>query len=551
MQRNSFLRLTDKNYCSFVFFLVNIFLYVTCLEAAAEFQTSILKYVRQNYNDQQVLERPLPIEGADLTAEDPPDLSKASAPLSLSLQDAVFYTIQNNKDIQFYSYNPPRAIEEFSIANSVYDPSVFQSGSYTSTERPIENIIEEGSVEGVLIEDKWNLMLGVKKPLPTGGMVSVFMDSNYLDSTSDFVTPNPQYTSRMTAQIRQSLLKGFGDRENKATIEIASINIERSMEDFRSQVSSVMENVAKTYWQLFYDLGYEEVRRESLAMAEEVYQWEKTRLEQGIANPLDVDQAEAAVGTRKISLEQAGNQVKASLRQLHQVMGFPFADTFDETPEIIPTELPETEIIQVSEEEALERAIESRPEINAAQKALEAAETKVKLARHKLLPQLDAKASYTLNSLDQNFGSSVDEVFGNDKHTWVVGMEFEYPLGNNRASAEYRKSVLEFKQSSKDVARISEMIHLEVTLAVKDVIFFGEKVQSTREVQEILEQLVEGKRTRFEISQIDNDELLYTQNLLSEAKIENLKAIVSYNIKLFELNKAQGALLSDLGISLQ
>ena len=95
------------------------------------------------------------------------------------------------------------------------------------------------------------------------------------------------------------------------------------------------------------------------------------------------------------------------------------------------------------------------------------------------------------------------------------------------------------------------MIEVEVVLAVKDVSFWGKKVQSTSEVQKILEQLVEGKKTRFEISQIDNDELLYTQNLLTDAKIEDLKAIVSYNIKLFELSKAQGTLLSDSGISLQ
>jgi outer membrane protein TolC len=130
-------------------------------------------------------------------------------------------------------------------------------------------------------------------------------------------------------------------------------------------------------------------------------------------------------------------------------------------------------------------------------------------------------------------------------------LQFEYPLGNNRASAEYRKSVLEYKQTLREVAKISEMIQLEVDLAIKDVSFFGLKIQSTEEVQKTLEHLVEGKKTRFAISQIDNDELLYVQNLLTDAKIENLKAIVSYNLKLFELSKAQGTLLSDLGISLQ
>jgi outer membrane protein TolC len=536
---------------SFIFLLVNIFWAATCLQAVAEPAMPTLLYKDKDYTDQQFLKLPLPIENNVSAPGASPDIRDVSDPLRLSLFDAVGYTIQNNKDIQYFSYNPPQAIEDLAIANSVYDASMFESLLYNSTERPVENILDVGSEEGVLFEDTWTWQIGVKKPLPTGGMLSLYMDTNSLDSSSDAVIPNPQKTARLTAQIRQSLLKEFGDQSNRATIEIASLNIEISTEEFRSQVSSVLENVATTYWQLFYDRGYEEIRRESLAMAEEVHRWEKTRLEQGIANPLDVDQAEAAVGTRKLALDLAGNKVRATMKYLHQIMGFPFIDTHNDTPDIIPIEPPRTEIIQVSAKEALEKALELRPEIISAQKASESAEIKKKLARHKLLPQLDAKASYTLNSLDQSFDNAVDELFISDKNTWAVGLEFEYPLGNNKASAEYRKSVLGHKQALKDVVKTSEMIRLEVVLAVKDVSFWGQKLQSTREVQKTLEHLVEGKRTRFEISQIDNDELLYSQNLLTDAKIQNLNAIVSYNLKLFELSKAEGTLLEYMGVTLQ
>lgn len=535
----------------FVFLFVNIFWFIPCLQAAAEPDRPTLRYKGEGYTDQQVLEFPLPIENKMFAAEVSPNIRDGSEPLPLSLFDAVRFAIQNNKEIQYFSYNPPQAIEALAIANSVYDASFFESWLYTSTERPIENILDVGSEEGILFEDRSTWQIGVKKPLPTGGMLSLFMDTNSLESTSDAVIPNPQNTARLTAQLRQSLFKEIGDQSNKAAIKIASINIEKSKEDFRSQVSSVLENVAKTYWQLFYDLGYEEIRRESLAMAEEVHRWEKTRLEKGIANPLDVDQAEAAVGTRRIALDQAGNQIGATLKQLHQIMGFPFIDTQSNTPDIIPTEPPRTEIIQVSAQEALEKAFELRPEIISVQKTADSAEIKKKLAKHKLLPQFDLKASYTLNSLDQNFDNSVDELFISEKDTWAVGLELEYPLGNNKASAEHRKSVLEYKQTLRDVAKTTEMIEVEVVLAVKDVSFWGKKVQSTSKVQKTLEHLVEGKKVRFEISQIDNEELLYAQNLLTDAKTQNLSALVGYNLKLIELSKAQGTLLEDMGVSLQ
>jgi len=552
MKNYSSVKLFSPKYIALVSFLAGIFWATTCMSATVKPHIPTLRYMGQNdsagQNGFKIL---LPIENEEPLESLPSAKKDGSTALSLGLQDAIRYAVKNNKDIQYYSYNPPQAKESLAIASSVYDASIFQSGSYNSTERPIESIIDQGSSQDVLEEDRWNMQIGVKKPLFTGGMFSLFVESNYLDSTSDYVLPNPQYTSRLTAQVRQSLLKEIGDRTNKATIKIASINLERSKEDFRTEVSSVLEKVINTYWQLFYDLHYKEIRQESLAMAEEVYRWEKTRREQGIANPVDVDQAEAAVETRRIALDQAGNQIKATLRQLHQIMGFPFVDSPGNTLDFIPTDPPRMEIIQVSESDTLSKALDSRPEIIAARKAAEAAETKQKLAKHLRLPKLDAKASYTLNSLDKNFDNSADELFFSDKDTWVVALEFEYPLGNNKASAEYRKSVLEYRQAQREIAKTEEMIRLDVELAVKDVSFYGNKVVSTGKVEKTLESVVEGKKTRFEISQIDNDELLYAQNLLTDAKVENLQAIVGYNLKLAGLSKAQGTLLDDLGISLE
>lgn len=532
--------------------LAGIFWVTTCMSATVESQMPTLRYLDQKDSaNQQAFEILLPIENDEPLVSLPSEKKDDSSSLTLSLQDAIRYAIRNNKDIQYYSFNPPQAIEALAAANSVYDTSIFESGSYNSIERPVESIIDQGSSQDVLLEDRRNMQIGVKKPLFTGGMFSLFVESNYLDSTSDYVVPNPQFTARLTAQVRQSLLKEFGDRSNKATIKIASINIEKTKEEFRAEVSSVLQNVAQEYWQLFYDLQYKKIQQESLAMADEVYQWEKTRREQGIANPVDVDQSEAAVETRRIALDQAGNQVKSTIRQLNQIMGFPFTYSPEKTPDIIPIDRPRTDIIQASEADTLSKALESRPEIIAARKDADVAETKQKLAKHLLLPKLDAKASYTFNSLDKEFNNSADKLFFSDKDTWVVALEFEYPLGNNKASAEYRKSVLAYKQAQREIVRTEETIRLDVASAVKDVSFYGNKVISTSEVEKKLESVVEGKKTRFEISQIDNDELLYAQNLLTDAKVEHLKALVGYNLKLVALSKARGTLLEDSGISLE
>ncbi|OGQ95151.1 MAG: hypothetical protein A2521_00390 [Deltaproteobacteria bacterium RIFOXYD12_FULL_57_12] len=470
----------------------------------------------------------------------------------LTLPDVIRQAILNNKDIRIYSYDPAKALQDLVAAKSVYDPSVFQTGNLTRTDRPIQSLLDNGDTDrDELLEHRWDLQAGVKQPLPTGGMLSVFMEANHLNSSSDLVIPNPQNTARLTAQVRQSLLKEIGDRSNQAKIKIASLYINKSAEEFRQRLTEVLENVTKTYWQLYYDRAALEIRQASLAKAEELQTREAGRLEQGIGSPLDLDRVRAKVETRRIDLLNAVNQVDATARQLSLLIGLPPATDSHKSPELVPVDQLKSTAVTIDRSTAIEKALLHRPELQAASDELRATEIKERLAQHRLLPRLDAKFSYTLNSLDEDLNRTVSDTFTSNTNSWVASVEFEYPFGNNQAEAEHRKSIYENRQAKTTLDKTREAVAMEVTLALSDLERFTKEIEITRRMETTMKQVVDRAETRFELAQINSDELLQFHDLLASAKSEKLRAQVNYNLKLLALNKAQGILPDELGIILE
>ena len=112
-------------------------------------------------------------------------------------------------------------------------------------------MLDTGSIKrDVLLENRWFFTAGTKKLLPSGTAVSLYQEVDHLNSNSEFVVPDPQATSRLILEVSQPLLKGFWDRNNRAIISIARLNVGISNEEFLTTVMDVVAEVGKVYWQL-------------------------------------------------------------------------------------------------------------------------------------------------------------------------------------------------------------------------------------------------------------------------------------------------------------
>lgn len=468
--------------------------------------------------------------------------------IKLGISETVKLAVTGNRDIQIATFYPAIATEELKSSQSVYDPALFAENNIIRTERPIQSILDNGTAgEEIFSEHRWDARAGVKQPLPTGGIASVYVDVDHLNSSSDLVIPNPQYTSRLTFQVRQALLKEFFDRSNRSAIEIADINLDIANAEFHKIFSGTIKDVASSYWLFAYYYKQLDISRSAVVDAEDISNRIRVRNEKGLSGQLDVDRAISAVQDRKRRLIADRIKYETTMDQLKLLVGMsPSSPDF--RADIIPVEELKAYGIALDKSMIVQEALKLRPEYLVADKKMKAAKIRKKLAQHQKLPKLDAKASYSFNSLGSDFNESFDDTYLSDEASWAVGLEFEWPIGGRKSAAQYRKMVYEYEQSQAELNKTIEQITYEINSAINEIEQTWDEIDAAGEARDAYSRVLEREETRFEMAKINNQGLLDAQDDFYESERNRVRALLNFNLSLLKLKWAKGSLAEDFGV---
>jgi len=480
-------------------------------------------------------------------APEPPRPPKPGE-VRLTLFDAVRTALENNQDVQIAGYGPLLAEADLVTARAAYDPNLAVSTTFGRSKRPIASQLDTGAIlDQALTEDTWQASGSITQRVPTGASVSLKQELSYLDTNSRLIVPNPQYTTRLSAEVNQPLLKGFGDPAAQAAIRIATLTTGVTLEDFRQKVSEIISRVTAAYWQVAFDLETVRVYREALEMAREVHRREQVRAGRGVSNDLNVARAASAVATREAELVRAEIRAKNSADQLKLLLNSPDVPVESDTT-IVPIEQPRFFIVDVDRTAAMTRALARRPELERARRTIAVNRIRVDVADRERLPKLDALLRYTLHGLGSDLGAGIDSQHLRDPVTWVAGLEFEVPLGNRAAQAEHQRRRVEFEQTLLEADRLTDEILQEVSLAVRAVLQGRDEVESTLAARDAARKVLHGETVRMELQPMDrrtNEELLRAQDLVADAEQNHLLSLLNFNLALTELARAQGTLIED------
>lgn len=468
---------------------------------------------------------------------------KQEAPetVRMSLFDAIHHGLENNREIQVVSFTPQQAQEDLADAESVFDPAFFTDGSF----RRDPNL--QSSVTQVVMEDDGLVETGIRKPLSTGGSVSGALAMRYGELVGAAVDRTWKYTFSPTLEVRQPLLKNIGAREQKAAIKIANYQMGISSEEFRQKVIDITTRITKSYWQLFLLGEFVVIDRQNFEMAEEVYRRETARVREGLSQPIDAERARSQAERRRATLINSKVQLRLGTDQLKQLINWSNV-TIDSDVNISPIDEPSTEPIDVNKQEVIEKALRNRPDILQAEQQLDIRKVKEDLSRHQRLPTLDVFGRYGLTGYGREFRDSVYDTALDENDAWAVGLNFEYPIGNQSAEARARKMKYARRQSEEQLARTRDDIKREIKQVLTTIDYSIDEIRATRVAKESARNVVEGEFVRFEIGQTTNEELLRAQDLLAASSQIFIRSVVDYNVALAELKRVQGEFPHGLSI---
>jgi outer membrane protein len=469
---------------------------------------------------------------------------------TVSLADAAIRALQHNLDISISRHNKESRLADIIIEQSKFDPNVSLNGQYNRTVNPLNRPVF-GGTQGILDQittfdqRSHSFTFDASTNLITGGN----FDVNYAPARSSVNQNvargflfNPSWTGGLAFTFTQPLLRNAGIGINTTFIKVAQNNATVEQHVFRDRVMTVVSTVEQTYWELVFANENLKVAQAASKAAEELLATNRAKAKAGVMSIVDVLQAEAAAASRVEQVLVAEKAIRDQEDQLRRLLN-PGEEELRQDVRLTPADTPVTVLEPLSVQEAIDTAIDQRPEIAQAKKNIESGELNKQFARNQLLPTLSFQGTLGLAGLGGDYSESFTRNFSGDFYNYGAGLVLSYPLGNRAAISTYNKRQMDAKNAEITLSNVRQQIIVGVREAVRRVQTDFKRIETTRSARIMAEKQLQAEQERLKVGLSTTRFVLEFQRDLATAQGNELRAIVDYNKSLSNLARHKATTL--------
>ncbi len=302
----------------------------------------------------------------------------------------------------------------------------------------------------------------------------------------------------------------------ESLIEQAEADRSIALNDLENKAQEVIFQVTRAYYGVLQTEGLRKVSEQALTQIKAHMETSQALLAEGMIAPIDLNRIKSQLSNLEHNLIRAENGYDLAVYNLNSVMGIGL-----ETNVRLQNNL-SYEPCAITLEEAMEKAIEYRPEIkNVAQQGL-IMEGMLDIARSNKKPQIY-----------MNLESGITG--------WQVAFIGEVPIFDGGVNkAKIKQAEISLSQMDQNRKQVEQFIEFEVRSAYLNM-------KEAEKLISVTEQGIENSKESFRIAQVKynegiatNTEVIDAQSALIEAETNHLNALYDYNTNRAALIKAMG-----------
>ena len=470
----------------------------------------------------------------------------------LTEDEAVKLALENNLGIRITRFEPQ--VEDLSIvqAEAGWTPTFRSAFSSNSSETPNRSVFT-GASGSTLSTDRLQTSFGLAQALPRfGSSYDVGWNTSRFSNNQNLATFPQELETNLQARFTQPLLRNFSIDNIRQQLEVSLKNREIADLDLRQTTESTIRTVRNSYWNLAYQIAFLDVQRQSLELARESLRNTRTRIEIGTTPPIEEVSAEAEVAAREEAVIVAEAQIATAEDTLRALVLDPAAPDFW-TVRLVPGGLPVSITpIAVNTDLAVQNALQRRTDLEVARTSIEANEINIQYLRNQTLPDVTAQFDYravglggtrnqygtgplgpgtgALESQTQiGFASALSTLFQSAYPTWTASVNFSYPLGRSQTEASLARERLRLTQTQTRLRQQQLNIATQVRQAGRQLQTNAQRVQTSRASRELAERRLDAEQRKFEAGTSTSFQVFQFQRDLSQARNNELRAILDYN----------------------
>ena len=486
--------------------------------------------------------------------------------VSMSLGDCLSKALEHNLDLRIAKLDPVATRESVTFQDAVFDPVLGATanigGDTASTTANDIEFPEDNTT------DFWDASASIRQQLKFGATYEVgarYVDDSReglnLNSQTGFFSLSRSDTTNLGPFLNFEipLLKNFGRETNTLLLVRAQNDVRISDEELKRNADLTLKAVEDAYWDVAASRAAVRVSKQSLKLAQDLFDLNKKKVEVGTLAPIEITQAEAGVASREEGVIVAENLLRDTEDNLRRLMAIPPDDPLWDRP-ILPTDEPKAQPTTIDLDAAIATALTERAEVRNARVQLESDSLSAKVADKQKRHQLNLVGRVNANFTDTSQGFTdlqppivpINNTFEEQTFpSWSIGLVYAYPFGNRAAKADAAIAKITQERSQLGVERVEQDVRVDVRTAVRAVESGAKRVAAAHANTVLQQKTVDAELKKFENGMSTSFEVLRIQTDLSDAQLAEIRAVLDYNKALADLERAKGTLLASKGMKLE
>lgn len=486
---------------------------------------------REPYQPPAYLHKPPPM---------PPSLASRK-PLPLSLREAILTALRQNLQLSLARERVRSVVLSRSVALARFEPVLTASFSRSTSQSP-PLTAQEGTVGQVLLATNYLWNLGLTERLPTGGQISLGFNNSRSDSTLGTAVAPLLYRSSLSLSVAQPLLRDFSfdGRVQWAPVMQAEFDSESERETARLRAMLTVRATEDAYWSLVGSWRSYEVYVGAQKLAERQLELTRRQIAAGVLPDSDLINVEGTLAQRQLALLRAEAQIEVAADALRGVLNQPYSDW--QHP-LLPVDTPAFVHVDISMDQAFDRAQSARPELKQARIQQRKIVLELELARNRRLPQLTLQGDIGTVGQDADYRNALGQVGERSGWQWRVGADLSWsPLGvEARANIRRIESALRQVGLSREVSLLE--VRAQLRMALRNIDTAERRLYAAAKARDLAERSLDVEQRRFLNGLSSNFYVAQRQTDLAQARQDELEALLQHEKARAELQLAMGDLL--------
>lgn len=497
------------------------------------------------------------------TGSESPNLRIRDDQLVLTLEEAHAIALEKNLSLVVDRLRHSESELSLWQSEGIYDPNLTLDLTAFEENQPSASNLDGADVQ---IQENLRWSFGLSRLFSAGGTGSILWNNSRFKTNSQFATLNPSYRADFDLNFRQPLLRNFGRLATNRLIRIARTNIDISRETFEQQVVATLQSVEDAYWNLVEAQEQLGVTEESRALAKQLHEQNRIRVDVGTLAPLELVQSEAGIATREEEVIRASALVGDSEDALRQLMNLEDQNLWT-LPIILETD-PERDAIEIDVDTAIGVALAERNELRSKRLSQQNLDRDTLYFKNQIRPNMNLDVTYGFNGLGGdiferdfitgqlirevpgNYQDSLDQIATGDFDGWSVALNIAYPLGNRNLKAQRALADVTFERGEAELRDLELQVSTEVRRIARFVRTAEQALASARVSRHLEEQNLEAEQKRYENGMSTSFRVLDIQEDLTSARSREVAAVTGYRKALVQYYRAIGRLTEESGVEI-